>query len=205
MKIHNIVLATGLLLVAGSTAALAKDSSWTLRFYGAIVQSSAEGETSVGDGIVSSIDAGGGVGIGGEYRLNNRLGLEVSAIYAGLQFDSSLSGRAMGYQSSASSMLPLTFAVPFHFGTGSSVDFFVAPTFSIVRYEDVETFVSGTQVGSSIDVHTDTALGAALGIDVPFGKEKKWAFSTGLRYMKTGVEEVDVDPVIVTLGAAYHF
>jgi len=153
---------------------------------------------------VSSIDTGGGVAIGAEYRLSNRLGLEFSAMYAGIQVDSSVSSRAAGVQYSTSSMMPLTFAVPFHFDAGGRVDLFVAPTFSMVRYENVEMAVNSARVGTSVNVDSDAAFGAALGVDVPFGKGK-WAFSAGLRYMKTGAGNTDLDPVIVTLGFAYRF
>ncbi len=55
-----------------------------------------------------------------------------------------------------------------------------------------------------MSVDSDVGIGAALGLDVPIGKGK-WAFSTGLRYIKTQAEEVDIDPVIVTIGFAYRF
>ena len=73
------------------------------------------------------------------------------------------------------------------------------------------------QVGTGGDSHTRfplgisfpagsglVAFGAALGVDIPFNKEK-WAFCTGLRYLRTAVEETDVDPLMVTLGIARRF
>jgi len=204
MRIHHVVLAAGLMLAAASTSILAKDSSWTLRFHGAIVESSASDRTSVGNGTFSSVDVGGGFGIGAEYRLSDRFGLELSTLFAGLEIGSSVSTRAKAFQSFELSMMPLTFAVPFHFNTGGRVDLFVGPTFSIVRYLDIETYTSGAGVGTSVNVDSDAAFGAAFGVDVPFGNGK-WAFSTGLRYMKTRAADTDVDPVIVTLGFAVRF
>jgi outer membrane protein W len=204
MRIQKVVIAAGLLLAAASTTILANDPSWTLRVHGAIIDSSGEDRTDVGTGVSSSVDVGGGFGIGAEYRLSNRYGLEFSTLFAGLEIDNSVSGGAGLVQSLEMSMMPLTFAFPFHFDAGDRADLFVAPTFSIVRYLDIETSISGAGVDSSVDVDSDAALGAALGVDVPFGKGK-WAFSTSLRYMKTGFEGTDVDPVIVTLGFAYRF
>jgi outer membrane protein W len=204
MRNQHIVLAAVLILAALSTEVQAKDASWTLRVHGAIVESSAGDQASVQNGVSSSVDVGGGFGIGAEYRFSDRLGFEFSALIAGLEVGSSVSGRTFEARSFESSMMPLTFAVPFHFDTGTRADLFVAPTFSIVRYLDVETTVGGASVGTRVDVDSDAALGAALGVDVPFGKGK-WCFSTGVRYMKTKVENTDVDPVIVTVGVAYRF
>ena len=48
------------------------------------------------------------------------------------------------------------------------------------------------------------AVGATFGVDVPFGKGR-WAFSAGLRYMKSRGADTRLDPVIVALGLAYRF
>jgi hypothetical protein len=80
----------------------------------------------------------------------------------------------------------------------------VAPTFSLVRYLDIETATGGRSAGASVGTDSDAALGVALGLDVPFGRGR-WALSTGLRYMETRTGGTDLDPVIVTLGFAYRF
>ena len=203
MRIHRFVLAVGLILATAPQAISAEDSSWTLRFHGAIVDSSVETRTSIG-GVSSSVDVGGGFGIGAEYRRSQKFGVEFSTLFAGLELNNSVSGGRGLSQSLEMSMLPLTFAFLFHFDPGGRVDLFVAPTFSVVQYLDIGTFIDATGVGATLEADTDAAFGAAVGIDVPFGKGK-WAFSSSLRYMKTGFEKTDVDPVIVTLGAAYRF
>lgn len=204
MRFHQVVFAAGLVIAAACTSVLAKDSSWTLRFHGAIVDSSGESRTSIGDGIDNSVEAGGGFGIGAEYRLSRRYGVEFSTLFAGLEIKNSVGSGTGVVRGLELTMMPLTFAFPFHFDAGGRADLFVAPTFSIVRYVDVHTSVNGTGVDSAVDVDSDAALGAALGVDVPFGKGK-WAFSSSLRYMSTGFEDTDVDPVIVTVGFAYRF
>jgi outer membrane protein W len=204
MRIHHIVLAAGLMLAAASTSILAKDSSWTLRVHGAIIESSASDRTNEGNYAVSSVDVGGGFGIGAEYRVSNRFGLEFSTLFAGLEIGSSVSGGAKAVQSFELSMMPLTLAVPYHFRTGGRVDLGGRRIIKKVRYLDIETYADRAGVGTSVDVDSDAALGAALGVDVPFGNGK-WAFSSGLRYMKTRAADTDVDPVIVTLGFAFRF
>lgn len=204
MRVRHVVLAAGLMLAAASTVILAKDASWALRVHGAIMESSGSDSADVASGVTSTLDIGGGFGIGAEYRLSGRLGLEFSALFAGLEIRSRVAARPTVEQSLELTMLPLTLAVPFHFDTRGRADLFVAPTFSVVRYLDIETAVDAAGVSYSVDVDSDAALGAALGVDLPFG-EGRWAFSAGLRYMKTAIEDTDVDPVIVTLGFAYRF
>ena len=48
------------------------------------------------------------------------------------------------------------------------------------------------------------ALGAAFGVDVPIAGNK-WKLCAGLRYMKTGTNQADIDPLIATLGFGYRF
>lgn len=204
MRIEPVILASGLIFAAASPAIPAPESSWTVRFHGAIIESTAADQTIVDNGAESRVETDGGLGIGLEYRFSDRYGLEFSTLFAGLEVGSSISGGAGMVQSLELSMMPLTVAVPFHFHPGGRADLFVAPTFSVVHYVDIESTVSGTAVGTWIDVDSDPAPGAAVGIDIPF-EMGRWAFSAGLRYMKTSAGEIDVDPVIVTFGLACRF
>jgi outer membrane protein W len=205
MRINRVIFATGLALAAASPATPATESSWTLRFHGAILESTAADKTSAGNYFASSVDVGGGVGIGVEYRFSDRLGLEFSALTAGLEIGSRVSGGPLMVQSFELSMMPFTLGVPFHFHAGGRADFFVAPTFSIVRYLDIEASIGVAGMSASVDLDSDAAPGADIGIDVPFKKEGKWAFSAGLRYMRTAAGGIDVDPVIMRFGFAYRF
>lgn len=204
MGILRIALAVGLMLAAASNTIPAEEPAWTIRFHGAILETSAEQQAGMGNGLVSSVDTGGGLGVGAEYRISRRLGLDLSILFAGLEIGTRLSSGSGLVQDLELGMMPITFAVPFHFDTGDRVDLYAGPTLNLVRYVDVRSYIRGTGWGTEVDVDSDTALGAALGIDIPFGK-RKWAFSAGLRLMKTEADGTDVDPVIVTLGFARSF
>jgi outer membrane protein W len=204
MRIARVVLATSLACGVASPAILAGGPSWTLRFHGAIVESSGGDDVGFADGVVSRVDSGGGFGIAVEARLSNRIGLELSTLYAGIDVRMQASARLATAQSVALSVIPVTFGLPIHLPTGDRLDLFVAPTLNIVTYNDVRTTFDGFGMDSSVSVDSDLGFGAALGLDVPFGKGK-WAFSSGLRYIKTRADETDIDPVIVTIGFAYRF
>jgi outer membrane protein W len=203
MKIARIVLAA-LVLASTCHAVEAAEPGWTVRFYGAMVDSSAETQTSPG-GVVSSVDVGGGIGVGGEYRMSDRLGLELSALFAGLSIESSVgAGGGAVAQSLSFDMVPLTFGLAIHLNPKGRTDFFIAPTVSYVSYFRLETNIGLSGVTTTVDDSSDMALGAAFGVDIPIGKGK-WAVTTGLRYMKTDARVTDVDPLIVTLGFSRRF
>ena len=205
MKRFLIALVLSILMLS---AAVAEDSPWTLRFHGAIVESSVEQSATAATGGVSSrvdVGAGGGIGLGAEYRLSDKIGLEFSTLLAGVAIDTTFAAGGSGlYESLELSMVPLTLGVPFHFGVGSRTDIYLGPTLSYVSYVDTSYSVSYQSAQSVVDVDSDTAFGAAVGLDAGFG-DGGWAFSTGLRYMKTAAGETDIDPLIVTLGFAYRF
>ena len=202
MKIARIVLAITFVLVSTVFTVQAAEPGWTLRVYGALVDSSAETETSIGS-VSSSVSTGGGVGLGGEYRMSDRLGLELSPLWAGLDIESGVSIGGVS-QSLQFGMVPLTLGMPIHLSPAGRPVIFIAPTVSYVSYFRLERDISWTRVSTTVDDSTDVALGAAFGLDIPVGKGK-WAVSTGLRYMKTNAEETSVDPLIVTIGFSYRF
>jgi len=204
MILSRVLLATSLAWSIATPAILAGGPSWTLRFHGAIVDSSGGGDPGFADGLVSRVDGGGGFGIGVEVRLSDRLGLELSTLYAGLEVSMQLSAKAATAETVALGIVPVSFGLPIHLPTGDRLDLFVAPALSIVSYRDVRATVGPFSTGTSVNVDSDLGFGAALGLDVPFGKGK-WAFSSGLRYIKTASDETDIDPVIVTIGFAYRF
>jgi len=201
MRLYQVMLVGAVLCTAVSPVLAGGDSPWTLRFHGALVDSSVSGSSSVTDGVITDVDVGGGFGIGAEYRFSNRLGFQMSALFAGLDIGSR-TGPA-GVETFEMGMAPFTFGLPIHLTPGSRADLFIEPTISIVSYFDVETTVGGGSVGTNVDVSSDTAPGAALCLDLPLG-EGRWALSTGVRYMKTEAENADIDPIIVTIGAAFR-
>jgi len=200
-------LLTVFLLAVTATAALGGESPWTLRFHGALVEASGrhEGFTTGSTGSRIDLDAGGGLGVAVEYRFSKRVGLEFSALLAGLTLSTSYVTRSStGIDSSELSMVPLTLGLPFHLASGGRVDVLLGPTLSYVRYQETESSITFQSSRMTIDAGSDIAMGAVLGLDTAFG-DGGWAFSAGLRYVKTAAGGIDVDPLIVTMGFAYRF
>jgi outer membrane protein W len=205
MKSLLIVFALALL---ACPVAEAGDSPWTLRFHGAVVRSSASRDATTTSGATYQVDLGasGGFGIGAEYRFSDGIGLEVSTLFAALELGANASARRSSFVESVEvSMMPLTLGVPFHFRPGRKTDIWVAPTVSYVTYHGIRYSARPWLAGTAVDVSSDTALGAAVGLDAGFGSQANWAFSTGLRYMRANAGGTEIDPLIVTIGFAYRF
>jgi len=204
MKVAHIVLGAALAGVVAGPAAAAEGAAWTLRFHGALVESSAA-RFAVDDGAFSSsVQTGGGIGVGAEVRLTERLGLELAALHAGLEIGARASTSPARFESFTLGMTPLTVGLPIHFHTGGRIDLYVAPSLNLVRYTGNRMTIATRGVAYRIDAEHDLAPGIALGLDVPFGKGR-WAASLGLRYLRTAVDGNDVDPLIVAAGLAYRF
>jgi len=102
---------------------------------------------------------------------------------------------------------PLTVGPNFHLTRRSKVDLCVALVLGYVLFADLEI------TGEKVTLENDFTRGATLGVDVPFG-QGKWALNAALRYlgMDAKIDEegfdgdpIDVNPVILQVGASYHF
>lgn len=202
MRTSRAVIAALIVFTATCLPTAAGDSNWTIRFHGAVLDSEASSNAGL-DGVQARVDLGGGFGVGGEYRFSERLGIDLSILFAGLEIASTVVGGNVT-QDLDLSMVPFTVGVPIHFKTGEKIDLFFVPSISRVGYMDIDLRVGPGSVSSDVDVDEDIALGAALCADLPFGKGG-WAFSTGLRYLDTSAENRPIDPVILTVGFAYRF
>lgn len=102
-------------------------------------------------------------------------------------------------------MVPVMLSVPVHFPVGRQTDIYVAPTIGHVTYHNARMSLGPWKASTDVEIGSDTALGATVGLDIDIGQRRKWALSTGLRYLETSADGTAVDPLIVTLGFAYRF
>lgn len=199
-------LAAFALALLACPAAAAGDSPWTLRFHGAVVRSSGRGYTARTGGASLHFETGTGGGIGGavEYRLSNRIGIEISILLAGLEAESTASSSPPGIESLELSMVPLTVGVPFHFRLGERTELRLGPALGHVSTFESRNSVSQRGERSSVEVDSVAAIGAALGLERRIGGGG-WAFGAGLRHLRSPSGATAVDPWIATVGFAYRF
>lgn len=188
-----------------------RERKWRMRIMGAVAgddngvlaTSSRHTQTGV------SINGGGGVGVNFEYRYSPRMGFEVGAMAVGGTVNVGV-GKVYGPYNAGVEVhgyLPVTFALNYHpIKHPEVVDFFFGPLAAF-------TFLSAVGVGPGVYVesYADLGLGANLGVDINFGKNSRWSFNTGLKYISNVTSDEDrdsrleFDPLLFTFGIGFKF
>jgi outer membrane protein W len=188
-----------------------RERKWRMRIIGAVagddngvlVTSSRHTHTGV------SINGGGGVGVNFEYRFSPRMGFEIGAMAVGGTVSVG-AGKGYGPYNAGvevNGYLPVTFAFNYHpIKQPEVVDFFFGPLAAF-------TFLSAVGVGPGvyIESYADLGLGANLGVDINFGKNSRWSFNTGFKYISNVTSDEDrdsrleFDPLLFTFGIGFKF
>lgn len=197
--------------------------SWTLRGFGAWLQSNGDpypfGTTDI-EGMPLpyaprfTLGDGDGEGLALEYRVTRRLGIEALAIRADLEGEFRLrpldppGPEDVDTRNVQSDVFGL--GLNLHLAPARSrFDVYVGPLVARVRYGDFRGEAGGITFVSPVD--DDTALGVTLGADVFFGSARRWAATAAVRRLWSSADHqgsdngIDVDPLIVTAGAAYRW
>lgn len=158
------------------------------------------------------IGRGQGFGLGLEYHVNRRIGVEVGALFAetdlGFVVDTETQWERV---EDKPDVTILSAGVNFHLTPGRKVDVFVGPLIGRADYGDAELPALGQSFDQ--DFEGDTVVGINLGIEVPACGKRCVSFYGGLRYLESSAEsddnapqfEIGVDPLILNVGVAYHF
>lgn len=161
------------------------------------------------------IDDGAGWGVGLEYRLGCRLGLEGF----GILHDLDAAYRINVSSTTSTALTPweedeldvggpiLGLGLSVHLTPRSFVDFYLGPVVAVIQYDDFTTSLAG--VPFSTDFDDELAYGLTAGLDVPFGESNPWAVAASVRKLwasaESGPVSIDVDPLIATLGLAHRW
>lgn len=155
-------------------------------------------------------EPGPGVGVLAERHFNERVGLLFGLLWG--QLDSSYLldlGEDWERDTDDLGILSLDLGLAFHLTPESRVDLFLGPLVSYVQFDDGNYTALGRSFGTDFD--SDLALGAILGMDVPFKPDGPWGLFAGVRYLDLSAEdgqsdfELGLDPLIFSLGLAYDF
>lgn len=206
-----VVLAT-VAWASGADGALAQEEHWRLRVSGVGAQSTGGGS-----------DPALGFGLGLEYRLSPRIGIEVGGLTAESEGEGTID---LGFYSptiqSSYRISPLLAGLSVHFAPGQRVDFYGGPVAGHVAVSDVTLRLPICEVCAVVpqDVRLETkdqlTWGAALGLDVMLGQRGS-LLTLGVTYLRLPLEigdgpgDVfgsflhDVDPLLVHLGYGVRF
>ena len=213
-------LATVVLLVLIGSSVGAQDTKWIVRGGGIYAATTSDKSVSTvtlpppmtQETTTLSVSDGPGFGVGLEYRLTERIGLEIAYLSAAHDADAVLTND-LGTFTSTDSLGLRTFTVGanYYFPANGrflwSVGGFLAETFS----DDVTFTYPALGRTDILAFDQDYGLGLKAAMDLPFAPGSPWMFSVEGRYMSTilesevGNRDLDLNPLVLSLSVAYRF
>ena len=213
-------LATVVLLVLIGSSVGAQDTKWIVRGGGIYAATASDKSVSTvtlpppmtQETTTLSVSDGPGFGVGLEYRLTERIGLEIAYLSAAHDADVVLTND-LGTFTSTDSLGLRTFTVGanYYFPAKGrflwSVGGFLAETFS----DDVTFTYPALGRTDILAFDQDYGLGLKAAMDLPFAPGSPWMFSVEGRYMSTilesevGNRDLDLNPLVLSLSVAYRF
>ena len=162
------------------------------------------------------VHAGGNAEIGAmiamEYRLSNRVGLEMGVAYAqspDIDDDTNGNGDSIG---EGPGFLPVYAGVNFYVMDSQHLDVYLGPRVAFVTFGDFDLNIDGQRTAFEVD--NEMAWGATAGIDYRFG-EGRWSVTAEATYLNVDMEITNestravssnkFDPLMITLGATFRF
>lgn len=214
-RARHIVLRRGLplalLVLAGAIVdpALAQETGFTAKVAGVYVDASAD-DDNFGTDV--------GLGVGVEYRLSRRLGLELGLITSELSRTESLGGDPpSGTIRFDLRSTPVLARLNLHLTPDAPVDVYAGPVVGHVFNDDLDVAVRGEILGApadfSVPIEDAFTYGAHLGIDLPVG-DRGFFVNAGATYLISeidadvepgGADSFDLDLLLAHAGFGFRF
>jgi hypothetical protein len=205
-------LAAALLLVSLASPCAAGER-WSLYGYGLLFEPT-------GDSIglertlpTAQFVEEGGTGFGAEleWRWNRRLSLATGIFFLDLDSDLRLGtgGTALEERQSFGVYAPY-FGADWHLSPDSRTDVRLGAFVAQLNFEDIIYF-DGTPNREILRYDDDFGFGLRLGVDHAWRKGGPWSLRAEVRYLvvllesENAGEDLDLDPLLLTLGIAYRF
>jgi len=216
-RIMKLTVALLSLALAVPTASVgAADSGWQIKAGGVWVQPALSYTLTNPGSTPISADSDNAIGLAValEYRVSERLGLELGALQASpdVNLRAEPPGGPTVEASDGLAYTPITVGLNLYLTSGRPVEVYLTPVLAYVMYGDL-SFSAGESI-ASIRVDNQWTWGLNLGTNVRLG-DGPWRFSAAVSYIKTalpatdlesgGSEKIDFNPFAVTLGLGYRF
>jgi hypothetical protein len=184
------------------------DDIWHFKVYGGPAYVAPLNDSDVSfETVTDSLQAQSHVGwnLGVEGRFARLIGIELD--YVNGSQDVEFGGTTIG----ETDFSPLTLTANFHLIPSNRFDFYVGPSFTWVNWGDIELDANGSDVvgdGFNAGLDSETGWGISTGLDIGFGEH--FAIGAGLKWLNVGMvlsdgQEIDVEPLIARLTAAFRF
>ncbi|HSQ22487.1 MAG TPA: outer membrane beta-barrel protein [Coriobacteriia bacterium] len=165
-------------------------------------------------------DDGYGLGLSVERLLSERIGVEARGLYGRLDDRFWIGANGIGItESDTSDYWDLSLGLNVHLTPKGAVDWYAGPFVGYSTVDGHTSFVVDRSL--EYDAEGDLTWGAQTGLDWPFG-DSPWSLHVGARYtwytadisyrhtnpegaVHEQPESIDLDPITMELGVAYHF
>ncbi len=188
-QVGVLLVAVALAFAAGAPAAT--EPGWQIRFYAAAIDmDDGPGEPNRTGGVGFDLDVGAGLGFNAEYRFTPRFGLDLGILSgAGVDVETGASwdGSYGWIGNDTVTFTPLTAGLDIHLTPDARVDFYACPMVALVQYGSLAVRNGPTGVRTHWNFDEDFAVGAALGVGVPFGRDR-WSFQASLSYLESDID-----------------
>jgi outer membrane protein W len=165
-------------------------------------------------------DDGYGLGLSVERLLSDRFGVEARGLYGRLDGRFWIGANGIGItESKARDYWDLSLGLNVHLTPKGAVDWYVGPFVGYSRVDGHESLVVDRSL--EYDAKGGLTWGVQTGLDWPFG-DSPWSLHVGARYTRYAADPtyrytdpngavfeqgkaIDLDPITLELGVAYHF
>ena len=196
-----LFLITVLTLATGASAGT--DLGWQIRFYAAAIDmNDGSGGAGRAGGAGFDLDVGAGLGFNAEYRFTPRFGLDLGILGgAGVDVETGTTwaGNQGWITNDTVTFTPLTAGLDIHLTPAARVDLYARPMVALVQYGGLVVRSGSAGIETDWDFAEDLAVGAALGLGVPFGGNH-WSFQTSLSYLKSDIDGSSSNGLKITSG-----
>ena len=202
--------------LAGAASVWGAEPGWQIKAGGVWVQP-AMSYTLTNPGstpISADSDNAIGLSVALEYRVSERLGLELGALQASpdVNLRAEIPGGPTVEASDGLAYTPITVGLNLYLTSGRPVEVYLTPVLAYVMYGDLN-FSAGESI-ASIRVDNQWTWGLSLGTNVRLG-EGPWRFNGAVSYVRTalnatdlesgGSRKIEFNPFAITLGFGYRF
>ena len=201
--------AVAFICMSAASALAETEPGWQIRFYAAAIDMD-DGSS----GATYGLDVGGGIGFNAEYRFTPRLGLDLGILAgAGVDIGTTWTEYRGWTRADTVTFTPLTAGLDIHLNPDGRVDVYACPMVALIQYGGLTVRTGPTGTRTAWDFDEDFAVGAGLGVGVPFGRDR-WSFQASLTYLESSLNgnsdnglslDSSYDSTIFGFGFGYRF
>ena len=217
---NNYRLATFILSMLVGSSIDAQETRWIIRGGGVYAATAGDESVSIAtltppltqERTTNRVSEGAGFGVGLEYLLTPRVGLEIATLFTYHDSDVVIVNDLGSFTATDSiGLKTFTLGAKYQFSAQGralwSVGGYLALTFS----DDVTLNFPALGRTDTLSFDQDYGLGVKAGVGLPFAPGSSWTFSIEGRYMFTILEseaagsDLDLNPVVLSLSVGYRF